>query len=175
MPSVLPRASCEPVAVFSHLPRCAAALRSGMPRKSATTSARTSSATLRVLENGALNTGMPRSSATARSTWRNAAFFGDRQIHLVGADAEAAHARQPGGMVEELAIQLRGRADADEIGVAGGALQVWGGQRFPVALNIGVTIRLQPLHGARMNAFQQEDLDFGLIERSLGHGMPARS
>ena len=40
-----------------------------MPRSSRMISASTSSATLRVLENGALNTGMPRSSAAARSTW----------------------------------------------------------------------------------------------------------
>src|ERR1039457_4840094 len=40
-----------------------------MPRSSRTISASTSSATLRVLENGALNTGIPRSSAAARSTW----------------------------------------------------------------------------------------------------------
>ena len=33
------------------------------------TSANTSSATLRVFENGALNTGIPRSCAQSRSTW----------------------------------------------------------------------------------------------------------
>jgi len=69
MPRVLPRASCEPLAVLSHSPRWAAALRAGMPRRSITTSASTSSATLRVLENGALKTGMPRSRAAPTSTW----------------------------------------------------------------------------------------------------------
>jgi hypothetical protein len=40
-----------------------------MPRRSRTISARTSSATLRVLEKGALKTGMPRLRAHSRSTW----------------------------------------------------------------------------------------------------------
>ena len=40
-----------------------------MPRISRIVSAITSSATLRVFENGALNTGIPRSAAASRSTW----------------------------------------------------------------------------------------------------------
>ena len=68
-PGTCPRASREPSAVFTQAPRCAAALRSGIPRISMMISASTSSATLRVFENGALKTGMPRSCAASRSTW----------------------------------------------------------------------------------------------------------
>ena len=42
---------------------------SGIPRISIMICASTSSATLRVLENGALNTGMPRRIAAVRSIW----------------------------------------------------------------------------------------------------------
>ena len=52
-------------------------------------SASTSSATLRVFENGALKTG-------------NAALAGAFQVHLVGADAEATDADQPGRAVQNL-------------------------------------------------------------------------
>ena len=65
----LSRASREPAAVLIHSPRWAAALAQGMPRISSTISASTSSATLRVFENGALKTGMPRSCAASKSTW----------------------------------------------------------------------------------------------------------
>ncbi|CSI55063.1 Uncharacterised protein [Vibrio cholerae] len=40
-----------------------------MPRSNSKISPSTSSATLRVLENGALNTGIPRLAAALRSTW----------------------------------------------------------------------------------------------------------
>src|SRR3569623_1185950 len=69
MPSVFRRTSSEPVAVFGHSPRCACALRHGMPRIRKMVSASTSSATLRVLENGALYSGSPFCCAAARSTW----------------------------------------------------------------------------------------------------------
>ncbi len=69
MPSVLPRTSYECAALLTQPPRCSTAFFSGMPRTSMMISASTSSATLRVLENGALNTGMPRSIAARRSIW----------------------------------------------------------------------------------------------------------
>ncbi len=64
-----------------------------------TISPMTSSATLRVLENGALNTGIP---ASARGV----------EIHLVGADAEAADRDQPVRGLEHVRGELRARADA---------------------------------------------------------------
>jgi hypothetical protein len=56
------------------------AFASGTPRSSSSSSPITSSATERVLENGALN--------------RNTAFRGRVQINLVGTDAEAADRNQ---------------------------------------------------------------------------------
>ncbi len=69
MPSVLPRTSFEPVATLRHWPWCISRVRSPSWRASATISEIISSATLRVLENGALNTGTPRLLAESRSTW----------------------------------------------------------------------------------------------------------
>ena len=69
MPSVLPRTSREPVALFGHFPACTAALFSNVPRISMIASPITSSATLRVFECGALKTGTPRAAAASRSTW----------------------------------------------------------------------------------------------------------
>ena len=123
-------------------------------------SASTSSATLRVLENGALKTGMPRSSAA-------------RQVHLVGADAEAADPGQPRSVLEEPALQLRGRADADEVRVGGRLFQRRPDERFLVALDVVVAILPELLDGAGMDAFEQQDLDLGFIQRGLGHARSA--
>src|ERR1039458_6292056 len=79
MPSVLPRASRLPVAVFSHPPRCAAALRAGMPRSSRTISASTNSATLRVLENGST---LPIVRDPPRNATGKALFYLGRKLHL---------------------------------------------------------------------------------------------
>ena len=69
MPRVRPRNSWLPRADLSHTPSCIRAFFSGSRRTSAMISPRTSSTTLRVLENGALNTATPRSAAAVRSTW----------------------------------------------------------------------------------------------------------
>ena len=69
MPSVLPRTSWQPEAVFCQLPVCISRLRSPMRRARKTISAITSSATLRVFENGALKTGTPLAPATSSATW----------------------------------------------------------------------------------------------------------
>ena len=69
MPSVLPRTSNELAALFIQPPRCSSAFFCGMPRISMMISASTSSATLRVLENGALNTGTPRLAAASKAIW----------------------------------------------------------------------------------------------------------
>ena len=69
MPSVLPRTSLEPTALLSQPPACADTDFGKMRRISMTISAMVSSATERVLENGALKTGMPMVRQAARSTW----------------------------------------------------------------------------------------------------------
>ena len=156
MPSFFPRTSRAPVAVLSHSPRWAAAFRSGMPRMSKMISASTSSATLRVLENGALKTGMPR-------------LPGEFQIHLVGADAEAADADQFRRAIQHLRGELRCRADAHEVRSLQGCDQRIGGQRFRMRHNVGVTVAIQGFTGARMDAFQQHDFDFAFGKRSGVH------
>jgi hypothetical protein len=69
MPRRRPRTSWLPAADLSHSPACICAFLSVSRRVSAMISARTSSTTLRVFENGALNTAMPRPDAAARSIW----------------------------------------------------------------------------------------------------------
>ena len=114
-------------------------------------SASTSSATLRVLENGALNTGMPRSSAAARSTWLVPM---QKQPTPVSRDVFSKNSRS----------ELRGRAYADKVSVRRGARQFFAAQRLLVILDVAVAVRLEFLRGAGMNAFQQQDLDLTLIQ-----------
>ncbi len=69
MPSVLPRTSWLPVAIFFHAPWCTSRTRSPSWRDSITISESTSSATLRVFENGALKTHTPRFIAGVSAIW----------------------------------------------------------------------------------------------------------
>ena len=124
-----------------------------MPRISMIVSASTSSATLRVFENGALKTGMPRSCAAFRSTW------------LVPMQ------KQPtptsfGALSKTSVGQLRCRTDADEVGVAHRLDQLLFRQRFLVVFDFAVAIVAKRLHGARIDAFQQKNLDLVFVERS---------
>ena len=85
---------------------------------------------------------------------RNAALFGRVQIHLIGADAEAAHAGEARRALEELAIEVGRGADADEVRVRRGFRQFPGAQRLLMRFDIAVAIRLKPLGRARVDAFQ---------------------
>ena len=69
MPSVLPRTSQLFATDLTHSPRCAATDFGKMPRISMMIWPITSSATLRVLENGALKTGIARRRASSSATW----------------------------------------------------------------------------------------------------------
>ncbi len=102
MPSVLPRTSKLPLADLSHPPSCAATERGTTRRSSMTISPITSSATLRVLENGALKTGTP-------------ILLRGVEIDLVGADAETADRHQPVGGFENLRRDMRARTDAEHM------------------------------------------------------------
>ncbi len=85
-------------------PRCPSCIRwvfSGSRRASATISPRTSSTTLRVLENGALNTAIPRRPRRA-------------EVDLVGPDAEAPDGQQVLGRVEYLGGDLGVGADPEQ-------------------------------------------------------------
>ena len=85
----------------------------------------TSSATLRVLENGALKTGMPRCA-------------GGVEIDLVGADAEAADRDQPVGGVENLGGDLGARADAEQMHALDGLPQRVAVERLRQPLDAGI-------------------------------------
>ena len=119
-------------------------------------SASTSSATLRVLENGALKTG-------------NAAVLRGVQVHLIGADAEAADADEPGGVLQYTSRQLRSRADTHEIGVRDGLDQFRLGERLRMRFDPGITVGAESFDGARVDAFEQQDLDFALVEGGFVH------
>jgi hypothetical protein len=41
-----------------------------------------------------------------------------------------------------------------------------------VLLNVGVAIGREDINGGLMDAFQQQDFDFRLVERGLLHGAP---
>ena len=121
-----PRANAA--AVLTQPPRCRIAFCSGMPRISMMISASTSSATLRVLENGALKTGMPRLHRRV-------------QVDLVGADAEAADRRQLGRVRQHLGGQLGARADAEEVRVGDRVDQLGAGQRLGMGARCGCSRR----------------------------------
>ena len=61
---------------------------------------------------------------------------------------------------EHVARQLRGGADADDIGVASGFDQLRLGQSFLVQIDIGIAVRAEGIDGARVNAFEQNDFHF---------------
>src|SRR3990167_7600381 len=147
MPSVLPRISNELLADFSQPPRCATAFFSGMPRISRMASASTSSATERVLENGALNTAMPRSRAAARSTW------------LVPMQKQPTAARR------------WARADAHEMRVGDLGQQLVVGQGAGQALDLAVARRAKHLDGRGVDALQQQEADLVLVDGGLGAGL----
>ena len=70
----------------------------------------------------------------------NAALLSRLQIHLVGADAEAAHADQPRGVCENGIGQLRGRADANEIRIANRLQELVFRKRFRMAFEVRVAL-----------------------------------
>ena len=128
----------------------------GTPRISRIASASTSSATLRVLENGALKTGTP-------------FLLRGGEIHLVGADAEAADADQLFGFFEDLGGQLRGGADADECRFTDGGQELLFRQRLRVVFDVFVAVVAEGVHCAGIDAFKEQNVDFVFIERCCFH------
>ena len=124
----------------------------------------TSSATLRVFENGALKTGTP---IAARGV----------DVDLIGADVEAADRDQPVGGGEHLGVDLRARADADHVHALDRLPQRLALERLRQALDAGIAGRLHQLDGAVVDALEQQDPDPVFGERELrglrigvGHG-----
>ncbi len=119
-----------------------------MRRNSMTISAIVSSATLRVLENGALKTGMPMVRAAARSTW------------LVPTE------KQPIAISERMpsmasAVNLGARADAEHADALQRRAQLRSVQRRRPAVDVGVAGRLQRIDGGVGDALEQQDAESG--------------
>jgi hypothetical protein len=96
---------------------------------------------------------------------RDAALLGCRQIHLVGADAEAAHGDQAWRLLEHPGGQLGPRADAEDVRIGESRQQALLGQSLVVGLDACVSVRAEHRGGAGVDAFEQQDLDAVLAER----------
>ena len=105
-------------------------------------SARTSSTTLRVLENGALKTAIPRRVAAG-------------QVDLVGADAERPDGHQPPRLVEDRLGDLGAGSDAEDVDVGDsvGQLALLEGASGRLDLEAGIA---EAVHGDRMDVLQEQ-------------------
>ena len=104
----------------------------------------TSSATLRVLLNGALNTGTPRAPRCP-------------QVDLVGADAEAADCQQFVRALQGFLGQARAAAQAQQVHAGERAGQRRAVQRSGQAGDVDVTGAREQVDGAVRHPFQQQD------------------
>ena len=89
---------------------------------------------------------------------------GGGQIHLVGADAEAAHRHQPIGGRQHLCGQLRAGADTEHVHICQGCSQIVALQRMLLFDHIFVAISIQCLYRAGVHPLEEEDLDAILVE-----------
>ena len=124
---------------------------------STTISARISSATLRVFENGALKTGTPRRLACV-------------EVDLVGADAEARRrASSRRAFASTFAVTLRLAADAEHVHVLDALGELVLLERGRDAVSRWKPSAPNELVRARVDVLEQEDLDLGLGKRRRGH------
>ena len=100
---------------------------------------------------------------------RDAAVLRRRQIHLVGADAEASDGDEVPRGFEHVVRQLRGGADADDVSVANGLDELRFRQSFLVDLDIRIAVRAESIDGAGVNAFEQNDFHFVFGKGCLRH------
>ena len=106
----------------------------------------TNSATLRVFEKGALNTGTPR---VARGV----------DVDLICPDVEAADSDQPVGGAEDLGVNLGAGAYADQVDASDGFAKRLAAESLGKALDAGIASRSHHLHGAFVDALEQQDPD----------------
>ncbi len=99
----------------------------------------------------------------------DAAVLRRRQVHLVGADAEASDGDEVARGFEHVVRQLRGRADTHDISVANGVDELRLGQGFLVDFDIGIAVRAESVHRAGVNAFEQNDFHFVFGKGCLCH------
>ena len=89
------------------------------------------------------------------------------QIHLVGADAEAAHRHQPLGVRKHVGGQLGARAQADDVRIGDALLQLGFGQGFRMQLDLAVACTAEIFDRGGAETFQQQHLDIFFRERGL--------
>lgn len=85
----------------------------------------------------------------------NAALAGGVQVHLVGADAKAAHGHQLVGVSEHFFGELRARANAHKVHVRNLALEFLVGQRAGDGFDLRVPSGTQHVHRRGVNTLQQ--------------------
>ena len=152
------RASCRaprwsPTALLSQPPACAAADLGKMRRISMTISAMVSSATERVLENGALKTGMPMVRQAARSTW------------LVPTEKQPTATSALTPSTTSAVSWVRERMPSRRTPLVEGLAQLRGVERLGAPVDLGVAGGLEEVDGRLGDALQQQDPDLVLGQR----------
>ena len=92
------------------------------------------------------------------------------QVHLVGADAKAAHRSEAVGVAQHLGGELGARADAHKMRVGDLGLELVVGQGAGQAFDLAVARRAQHVDGRRVDAFEQQEADLVLVGRCFGGG-----
>ncbi|CCJ86052.1 hypothetical protein BN133_2429 [Cronobacter dublinensis 582] len=100
---------------------------------------------------------------------RNAALRRRVQIHLVGADAEAADRHQFFRSGENLFSQMSTGSQADKMRIADGRFQLLAVERALVIFNVGITCGAQAIDGFLVNAFHQQEFNFVFLQRYFCH------
>ena len=92
------------------------------------------------------------------------------QRHLVGADAEAAHAKEPLGRGQDAGREAGARPDADDVDVGdtGHALLLVHG--LAQELHVGIAVPFERRQRAAVDALEEQDAEVLLGERQLRHG-----
>ena len=93
---------------------------------------------------------------------RHALLLRRRQIHLVGPDTETSHPHQLLRLLENLRRQLRRRTDPDEGCLAHRRHQLLLRQRLRMILDIAISVLAESFHRARIDAFEQQNMNFVL-------------
>ena len=109
-----------------------------------------------------------------RIEYRNAGLFGSLQIHLIGADAEAANRQQALGIGQDLGAELGARTQAHDMRLTDARLQLVFRQCLAVVFDLAVAGGLEDLHCGLADAFQQQHPDVLFREGGLLAGHACR-
>ena len=97
------------------------------------------------------------------------------EVHLVGADAETSDRDQPVRGVENIRGDLRARADAEQMHALDGLPERIALERLGQARHVGIAGSLDQLHGAVVDAFEEQDPDLVLCRARVGEAGWPRS